>query len=514
MSELAVSTFFAIKPAPESDEKTLFNEMTKVFEDGAKEFNFKVAQKLNGGLVLEPIEPDGGRNVIDELVKAKKAQRIAESELLQILERKVPEVVPNHPKKEERKSPEKPKRASVEKSAPVKQQVEVAVKVEEPSEDVTRIPIKITAITSPTDFYVSQVDEIPNFAQLHADIQIIASGVASLTKFDEGTLCLAQQPFDSCWYRAKIIVGDDDEAEQNVMITVRCLDDGKTFSVDDKSFLKLMPAAVEKKKFFGVACSLPIKLERKCEENATDLMMNLMDNELQVSFITDGRANDRISFVELFNSGENVSDLLVQKNQARRLETIQPGKCFTSHINSLSSFYLQFEMDQLKLDLISQYFEEACGEFEKVDATPGAIVAALFPDDGCWYRSKVESIDDDGFTVKFIDYGNLCHVDRIGKIIEPAIVELPAMSKHCSLAKPKGVKRFSEEAERKFVEICANGASILDVKMIKPGEAVEIEIFFNGRNVAMELRALCDAANDFLGSTIDSYESGNLMSPN
>lgn len=538
MSDLAVETFFPIKPLPESDEKSLFNEMMKIFENGAKEFNFKVVQKINDGWILEPIDPTNSRNVIDELVKAGKATRVSSNELQQLLDYEKPKGV----LKKERKSPEKPKQIADPKlevklevnpeaklevvqeikqaakpqkikkeKSPIKEKSPPAAKEKSPEPRTDIVAVKMTALTSPTDFYISLFDEIPSFIKLHADIQIIATGAAPLKEFEEGALCLAQQPFDLCWYRAKII--DSDETEQHSMITVRCVDDGKTFSVDDKTFLKIMPVALGSKKFFGIACTLPVKIERKCEEDATDLMMKMMDIQLQASFIS-GTENELRKFVELLNDSGNVSDILVEQKLAHRLEIISPGKGYTSHINSLSSFYLQFEMDQLKLDLISQYFEEANGNFENIEAKEGMIVAALFPDDECWYRARIESVESDGFSVTFIDYGNTCLVKQIGTNSESTIWELPAMSRHCTLAKPKSIKRFADDAEAKFVDICASGATILDVKSspVNPGEAAEVELFLNGKNIVDELIQFCEVSDGIMDRTIDSTDLENLMS--
>ena len=551
-----MTTFFPIKTSSECDEKSLFNEMIKIFQDGSKEFNFKVVHKLSDdGWILEPIDPNNNKNVIDELVKSKKAQRVDVVELQQILASKAgseslkevlkTEKIREHGKprdqaphkeqaKKERKSPEKPKK--VEKFSEKKSEMQLEVNIssqpkavkenqnkqiiqEEPvmvKEEPVPVPVvvndrqiavKMTALTSPTDFYVSRVDEMENFCKLHSEIQTLAATEPSLEDCEEGTFCLAQQPFDLCWYRAKII--DSDETDQNAMITVRCIDDGKTFSVDEKSNLKSQPEAVKRMKFYGIACSLPIKTERKTEEAATDLMMSMMDSELQGLFIND-ISIENTNFVELSKCNENIVDLLVEKNLATRLLMIEPGKGYTSHINSLSSFYLQFEMDQLKLDLISQYFEESSGKFEKVEAAPGEIVAALFPEDGSWYRSKIDAVEADGNLVSFIDYGNSCIVKDIGKIVEAAMKDFPAMSKHCRLSKPKSIDYFSDEAEKKFIDICANGATILDVRSLKPfkaGEPAEVELFVDGKNIIDDLLALCQSDTGKLNLTIESNGS-------
>lgn len=227
-------------------------------------------------------------------------------------------------------------------------------------------------------------------------------------------------------------------------------------------------------------------------------------------------SNDTRKYVDIFDEeDQSVTEMMIQRKFAKRMETIQPGKGYTSHIDSTQSFFLQFERDQLNLDVISQYIEETSGNFAPIDPKPGSIFAALYPEDNCWYRSSIEAIDGSGFLVKFIDYGNVCRVDRIGKIAESAICDLPAYAKHCALRKPKGMKAFSEEAEKRFVELCANGATILDVVMTKPGlPAAEIDIFIDGKSIADELTSLCDANKNVLEKTTESNDSENLMSPN
>ncbi|CRK93088.1 CLUMA_CG006466, isoform A [Clunio marinus] len=506
IGDLVVECFFLIKPNDPND-KYLFNEMLKIFENGAKEFTFKVVQPFKSGFIIEPIDQITNKNVIDELIKRKKAQKISLDELEKILNSCGAEKDESVNDKAARKSPEKRKKNNKIASKPIEKSLEVN---QEPEEKISlettenvkeeKVAVKITAITSPTDFYISRVDDFNAFKQFHADIQIIASNASTLKVFEEGTLCLAKQPFDSCWYRAKII--DNDENDQNIMVTVRSVDDGKTFSVDDKC-LKVMPNALEERKFFGILCSLPVRLERKNEDNATTMMITLMDNVLHSLFVCKQRMEKKC-YIDLFVESESLTEKLIQNGFAHRLDTIEDGRGYTSHINSLSSFYLQFEIDQLKLDLISQYFEETKGNFEKIDGKEGDIVAALFPDDNCWYRSKIESIEDKSFMVKFIDFGNVCLVEKIGLIAEQTIIELPAMSKHCCLSKPKGIKDYSEAAEKKFIEICDNGATIVNVSMVEPGNPVEIDISVDGKNIAEDLMILSEPfENNIMESSSD-----------
>lgn len=508
IDKLVVETFFAIKPASECDEKTVFNELTKRFENGGKEFGFEIMQPFASGWILEPI--DNSKKLFDELCEKKIVQRINIDELtIRINEnehkqnikkiKKSPEKIMKSPEKI-KKSPEKEKvivkqstRESVIKLdvQPMQQeppQLEQQTTVEEKPSDPSHIPAKLMSLTSPTDFYMCRLDTLANFERLHNDIQIVSSSMPALLKFEEGTLCLAQQPFDHNWYRSKIVDCDENDS----FVTVRCLDDGKTFSVD-KTSLRQMPPELENKQFFGISCSMPIRIERKREDEATKLLMSMIEDETEYTHVCSSRDKSK-NYIELFYKDENIADKLVSLNYAHRLDIVPAGKAFTSHINSLSDFYLQLADDQLKLDLISRFFEvdHADGKFEDVvNPEAGKIVTALFPEDGCWYRAKIESIEENGFEVLFIDFGNTCRVQKIGAINEEAIAELPALSKRCCLAKPKGVNKFSELAEKQFSKICAKGETILEVRTVAPGVPAVVEVSYDGKDITEELLPLC-----------------------
>lgn len=474
INDLVINAYFAIKT--NNNEKSLLNEMRKIFDDGAKEFSFKIIERFQDGFILEPIEISDGKNIIDELVKSGKAERINVGQLMNKLKPRKsvePEKKPNNDRKNDKKSPEKSEKQkkprNTEKSEMKK--IEIPIKI---NQNNNEMKVKLTALSSSTDFYVMRIEDVINFQKLQADIQIISSSSSKLTSFDENTLCLAKQPYDLQWYRSKIIDSDDN------MITVRCLDDGKTFSVEDRNLLLKMPNALEERKFFSISCKLPVQVDKKSDEIVTELLLQKVESEFIIKYLW---KNSEMNFVDLINENdESIVDILVSKNLAEKFEFLNEEKAFTSHINSTSSFFLQLESDQLKLDLISKFFEDSKGNFEHFDVKIGDIVAALYPEDESWYRSRIDKIyDNKRYLVTFIDFGNSCEVEKIGKIQESTIENLPKMSKHCSLFIP--TTNSIEISETKFQEICDNGATILNVKMIEPGIPTKVEIYIDGKNI-------------------------------
>lgn len=476
VEKLIERAFFPIKPY--KNESELLKEMQAIFNDGSHELNFEVVKQFKDGSILEVIDSVSKEKLFDKLVARKLALKVDDDELEKIIQQK------SHEEDDFEEIVLKNEEIEAEK---VENEAKEAEKVEEEIKDA-KVNGKITAMTSPVDFYLICSDDLTNFNQIHTDIQILAPALAPLLDFECETLCLAQQPFDNAWYRAKIIDSDD-----NSLITVLCVDNGKTFSIDNKISLKVLPEQLQRKTFFGISCSLPLLIERKIEESATELLMPLVDTEIKFEIVL---CTPSRTYVEVFSKNDNISQQLIERNLAKRCDIFQPGPCFTSHINSLNDFYIQLEEDQIKLDLIAKIMERANGHFEKVvNPRKGQIIAAKFSDDESWYRALIEEINGDVFAVKFIEFGNVSETKEVG-VLDEEISKLPQMSKRCRLLKPKNIINFSEAAESKFSEICANGATVLQVKLIKLGDVTTVELFCDGKNIIDSLASLCNFHND------------------
>lgn len=479
VGELVVPSYFAIKA---KNEKSLMAELKAIFDEGSKEFQFKKLEKFLDGWILEPIDMSSNKNVIDTLVGEKKVERVSSEELKLLFSQKTDnhsnQNDPNSKNGSSRKGEPSKKTSKSQKSDKSTNSVEPSpktVKVEtakKSNNNYKELPqFKITAITSATDFFTVRADDFEIYKKLHSDIQIIASGMAELDNIHVSTFCLVQQPFDGLYYRAQVIYSDE-------IVTVRCLDDGKTFSVD-KKLLKQMPEALKAKKYFATASSLCVSVVKAKEEEATDFLMKNVDKLFAGKVLWE---TENQMYIELFNDELNLSDQLISLKLATPVELIQNGSGFTSHINSISSFYLQMEYDQLKLDAISKYIEESEKTFQKVEGVKGQIVAAKFEDDGCWYRAEILSKRNNKYLVSFIDFGNICECDQIG-LIEETIAKLPRMSKHCKLHVDDKQITLPTTIDEDFKTFCANGATILRVTMIKPGDPIEVSVSIDGSNL-------------------------------
>lgn len=466
--------YFAIKPIS-TDVDELTNKMNEIFKS-SNEMKFEMIKKFKDGWLVDVIDTKSKSSLFEEFITKKLAVRIKNEDEL---EKRLEEARQNQKFDDFDELVEPEPNIILEND----EEVEEKEKEEEEVKQTTKNVGKITALTSPTDFYLVVLEDLDLFMKIHTNIQILAPALSPLLDFECGTLCLAQQPFDNLWYRAKIIDSDV------TIITVLCVDNGKTFSIENKISLKILPEQLQRKEFFGISCSLPINIERASEEKATEIMLKLVDAnvEFEIVLLTPDK-----TYIDVFYENQNITQQLIEMDLAKELEIFQSGLGYTSHINSLGDFYIQLEDDQLKLDLIAAILEDANGKFEKIENPKiGDIVAAKFSDDGMWYRAIIEEINGNRYLVKFIDYGNIGETKEIG-VLNKSITELPQMVKHCRLSMPRNVVGFSEAAQQKFIEICANGATVLQIKVIKPGNVTEVEIFCDGKNIMDSLASLCN----------------------
>ena len=224
-----------------------------------------------------------------------------------------------------------------------------------------------------------------------------------------------------------------------------------------------------------------------------------MKERVCFSFIAKG---EKINYVRMYimHEGGKQEDILLylrEKDQGYKLEVVESDQnCFISHINSISDFYIQMEQDASSLEAVSNILESE----EKIEldgASIGQICAALYPEDNKWYRAKCIGSREGKFKVHFIDFGNRCWTKRIAELSNlPKIFEIPNYAKHCELQNTSSIAEWSEEAEKKFVELSADGETIFVVQMKKPDKKALVELFMNEKSVHDELIELCPKATN------------------
>lgn len=122
----------------------------------------------------------------------------------------------------------------------------------------------------------------------------------------------------------------------------------------------------------------------------------------------------------------------------RKLSADVRVKCFTSHIDSVNSFFLQLSEDEPAILKMVEHFNMDVFRDGLTDITSvriGDVVLAVYEEDGALYRSVVKDYRGSScFKVEFIDYGNCTAVEKKNLYSIPGdYLSQPRLSIPCSL---------------------------------------------------------------------------------
>ncbi|KAL0169601.1 hypothetical protein M9458_034197, partial [Cirrhinus mrigala] len=120
---------------------------------------------------------------------------------------------------------------------------------------------------------------------------------------------------------------------------------------------------------------------------------------------------------------------------------IEPGKVsevYVSHINSLTSFFVQLVEDENTLfsltELLNSHQPSEKDEIHASSVQQGSLVKAMFSEDDSWYRAVVKDTSENGaIQVEFIDFGNEATVSLLKiRRLDEQLLSYPRFSIHCS----------------------------------------------------------------------------------
>ncbi|XP_039529135.1 tudor domain-containing 6 isoform X2 [Pimephales promelas] len=160
---------------------------------------------------------------------------------------------------------------------------------------------------------------------------------------------------------------------------------------------------------------------------------------------------------------------------------IEPGtvsEVYISHINSLTSFFVQLAIDENTLFSLSELLNSPQlsekDERKAFSVQQGSLVKAMFSEDGSWYRAIVKDTTENGkIRVEFIDFGNEATVSPldIHQLDEPLLL-YPRFSIHCSFSVDDRFKTLGTEEMKEQILLFKNifgdaGEKTLSCKFIK-----------------------------------------------
>lgn len=348
--------------------------------------------------------------------------------------------------------------------------------------------VRITAVTNPTDFFIQKMSTIQDYEANKKKVQHLANVQPPLTIFTTDSHCLAFHPFDNLWCRAIILDADSDE----FLVTVRCLDDGTTFSIQDRRHLKIASIATVFQKYFSIRCSLPIRYNRTYETEVNQYLLKLMNADLNCQTITEYKL---VMYVELQHDGKNLADVLVATGKARRQFVAPTGPAYINYVKSATDFCIQMSSSTDALKQIVN-FTNSYNYQEVRQPKTGMLVLGRYEEDKCWYRSKILSKVKNGYQVYFVDHGHSDIVQKIGLIYDQTIADIQPIGIRCSLVVPTGIESFSKCANEKLEQISQNGHKKVFVKMVTPGDDFAyVNILEDNEDILQKLMPLEHANN-------------------
>lgn len=366
----------------------------------------------------------------------------------------------------------------------------------------------ITSVISPNKFTI-QCKELQEEIKLFTkDLQKLGEDSIPLASFEESELCLAKNPFTNDWYRARIVDSNFDKAEP--MITVENIDDGCTYTYDKIENLRKYPLLCLFKPYYGIKCSLPVRISKKNENVATNAMMHLIEKEIRYKIMA---VNERCSIVEINSDGKNIADELAKADLAIRSKIIQNGKARVAHIEHLAKFYVHLDKELGKLDVLKDYSKT----YEHLHVDKPAVDMLVVVKDALtniWNRARIVSVNNDEIVAQLIDYGTTETFKRgdVG-VLDPTLAMLEELGHCCALNLPSRYDPSSAVAIGRFKEIIKD--KVVSIRMIKAEKHHSVVgIFIDEENILNELIPLCieSEVNESIENSFELDEDDSLQS--
>lgn len=331
---------------------------------------------------------------------------------------------------------------------------------------------RVTAVVSPTDFTIQNTSSIKEYEAFVEELQELAMAQGPLTIFSVGSFCLACRPFDQKWCRA--IITDVDL--EDFLVTLRCTDDGSTFSVQNKSHLKASSIQLVFKLYFGLNCSLPMRCHPKTEKVAADVLMQMKNQDVAYRMISEYGGK---KLVELYHKSKDVTAHLIQMGCGKRLAYVPNGKAHIILANSMTDFYVQMDSEKALLDSVTYYLKSYL-QVKVKKPEVGMIIIARAADD-FWYRAMILDINNKStrnvqYEVNFIDIGTIATTVEVGIIENPNIKDIHPLAYKCSVVLPRGLAYADLISGNKKLNEWADSGPV-NIKLIKPhDEYAEVDV--------------------------------------
>ncbi|KAM6323499.1 tudor domain-containing protein 15-like [Aegotheles albertisi] len=189
-------------------------------------------------------------------------------------------------------------------------------------------------------------------------------------------------------------------------------------------------------------------------------------------------------------SNENIPKLISLPQRDIQVNSEVTG--YISHINSPSSFYVQFAEDgNLIIQLAEELNENMVNgghESWSDELMVGDLVVAEYDADCFYYRAAIKALKSgNSFEVEFIDYGNTAVVSpsKICRILKK-FLSLPRLSVHCFLTRLGSVSDWTNESASCFVSDI-NNKPVTCKFLRQHEERWEVDVICDGKSMSDNL---------------------------
>ncbi|XP_055837554.1 maternal protein tudor [Episyrphus balteatus] len=381
--------------------------------------------------------------------------------------------------------------------------------------------------------FVSHVNNLSDFyIQMEQDakgLELIESYLADneqlpvIETFTHGLICAALFPDDDNWYRAKLMAKRDNGFE------VLFIDYGNT-AISPK--VKEISQDIADLPFLSKKCALQLPEDLLCWSDAAEEKFSDISALGETVFVVELKEPSDHAIVHLSVDGRNIiEDLepLCQRKpcseeintsfyttmQTSMSESYRNGvrDATISHSNSPCDFYIQFNSDGHKLDDMTTTLNEI-GMSKLDNPEVGMLCAAVFPDDGALYRSKIlENCGENGYRVVFIDFGNESLTQDL-RVLPDDLRCIKAFSKHCSLENASKFSNISASVEVFTVLIDECGGIVkIDIVNDECTPAI-VKMYANDENICEKLNRLLGIEGNAEESAVKDALVSHVISPN
>ena len=312
--------------------------------------------------------------------------------------------------------------------------------------------VLVSEVVSPNIFYV-QLATAEVGVVLKNVTEIINRESLPLKPFEslpsKGALCCAKFSEDQRWYRAEVLQVNGLSSCQ-VLFT----DFGNT-AIVPASDLAACPPECNDLPLIACQCRLSgFPLNTDVSAEVVELFKHLTSNTSSLLSAKLVVEMNGLFEVELFGMGDHILDKLLEHVPSTieslplvsSMERMQvpsihkPCSVSVTGITSLNEVYVQFATQKVAMMLndISDGLQEVFESNYCSLACPpvvGSLCCARYSVDSLWYRAKIQVVQDDKFTVQFLDYGNNDILPLSSLAACPSqFIDFPIIAVCCSIA--------------------------------------------------------------------------------